>query len=90
MEHLLEVLAGIEIPSINTESFIHSILYDLNSTMTNFVANYGAALKHLCKMTSNSVNVRFIRRRKQFIQVMRLEQARKQDDDLVFHVSYSF
>ena len=90
MEYLLEVLAGIEIPSSNIESFIRSILYDKNSTITNFVTNYGLALENLSKTTSNNVNLRFIRRRKQFIQVMRLEQTRRQDDDLVFHVSEIF
>jgi hypothetical protein len=88
MEYLLEVFAGIQISSSNIDSFIHSILYDYNSTITNFVTNYGAALQNLSKSTSNNVNLRFIRRRKQFIQVMRLEQARKQDDELVFHVSH--
>jgi hypothetical protein len=38
-------------------------------------------------MTSNNVNLRFIRRRKQFIQVLRLERTRKQDDNLVVNVS---
>jgi hypothetical protein len=57
--------------------------------MTNFVTNYGLALEHLCNTTSNNVNLKFIRRRKQIIQVMHLEQSRKQDtDDLVVHVSY--
>jgi hypothetical protein len=87
MEHLIDVFGGNEIPSSKTESFIRSILYDSNSTITNFVANYGLALENLCKTTSNHINLRFIRRRKQIINVMRLEQARKQDDDLVFHVS---
>jgi len=87
MEHLLEIFSGIEIPSSNTDSFIRSILYDSNSIISNFVTNYGLALEHLSKTTSNYLNLRFIRRRKQIIQVMRLEQARKQDDNLVFHVS---
>jgi hypothetical protein len=87
MEDLLEIFTGIEIPTSETESFICSILYDKNSTMTNFVINYGVALEHLCKTKSNNVDLKFIRRRKQIIEVMRLEQSRKQDDDLVFHVS---
>jgi hypothetical protein len=87
MENLLEIFSGIEIPSLNIETFIHSILYDSNSIIANFVNNYGLALEHLSKTTSNNVNLRFIRRRKQFIEVMRLEQTRKQDDDLGFHVS---
>jgi len=87
MENLLEIFSGIDSPLTNIESFIHEILYDSNSTMTNFVTNYGLALEHLCKTTSNNVDLKFIRRRKQIIEVMRLEQARKQDDDLVFHVS---
>ena len=90
MEYLLEVFAGIEISSSNMDSFCRSILYDTNSTITNFVTNYGLALENLSKSTSNNVNLRFIRRRKQLIQVMRLEQARRQDDDLVFHVSHVF
>jgi hypothetical protein len=87
MENLLEIFSGIERSSSNTDLFIRSILYDSNSLMTNFVKNYGLALENLCKMTSNNVNLRFIRRRKQFIQVMRLEQTRKQNEDLIFHVS---
>jgi hypothetical protein len=87
MENLLEIFSGINSPLTNIESFIHEILYDSNSIMENFVINYGLALEHLCKTTSNNVNLRFIRRQKQIIQVMRLEQSRKQDDDLVFHVS---
>jgi len=87
MENLLEIFSGIDNSLTNIESFIHQILYDSNSTIANFVNNYGLALEHLCKTTSNNVNLRFIRRRKQIIQVMRLEQSRKQDDDLVFHVS---
>jgi hypothetical protein len=91
MEHLLEVFDGIESLSSNAELFIRSILYDSNSIITNFVDNYGVALEHLCKTTSTNVNLRFIRRRKQFIEVMRLEQTRKQEtDDLTFHVSYFF
>ncbi|CAF3088863.1 unnamed protein product [Rotaria sp. Silwood2] len=88
MEYLLEVFAGIDISLSNTDSFIHSILYESNSNIKHFVANYGLALKNLGEMKSNNVNLRFIRRRKQFIQIMRLEQARKQDDDLVFHLKY--
>jgi len=87
MENLLEIFSGINNSSINIELFIHEILYDSNSIMENFVINYGLALEHLCKTISNNVNLRFIRRQKQIIQVMRLEQSRKQDDDLVFHVS---
>ena len=87
MEYLLEVFAGIEISSSKTDSFIRSILYDSSSTMKNFVKNYGLALENLSKMTSNDVDLRFIRRRKQFIQVMRLERTRKQNDDLGFQVS---
>jgi hypothetical protein len=87
MENLLEIFSGINSPLTNIESFIHEILYDSNSIMENFVINYGLALEHLCKTTSNNINLRFIRRQKQIIQVMRLEQSRKQDDDLVFHVS---
>jgi hypothetical protein len=87
MENLLEIFSGIERSSSNTDLFIRSILYDSNSLMTNFVENYDFALENLCKMTSNNVNLRFIRRRKQLIQVMRLEQTRKQNEDLVFHVS---
>jgi len=75
MENLLEIFSGIEKSSSNTDLFIRSILYDSNSLMTNFVENYGFALENLCKMTSNNVNLRFIRRRKQLIQVMRLEQT---------------
>lgn len=86
MEYLLEIFSGIENLSLEMETFIHSILYDSNSTIENFVNNYGLALEHLCKTTSNNLNLKFIRRRKQFIQVMGLEQTRKQDDDLVFHV----
>jgi hypothetical protein len=51
------------------------------------VSNYGLALENLSKSISSHVNLRFIRRQKQIIDVMRLEQARKQDDELVFHVN---
>lgn len=88
MERLLEVFDGLENPSSDTEALIRSILYPSDSGIANFVNNYGAAIEHLCKTTAANVNLKFIRRRKQFIDVMRLEQARKQEtDDLVFHVS---
>ncbi|CAF3981160.1 unnamed protein product, partial [Rotaria sordida] len=88
MEYLLDVFSSIHIPLSNTNSFIRSILYDSNSNIQNFIGNYGLALKNLSQMKSNNINLRFIRRRKQFIQIIRLEQARKQDDNLVFHLKY--
>ena len=89
MEYLLEIFNGIENLSSNAEAFIRSILYDSNGSLANFVNNYGVALEHLCKATATNINLRFIRRRKQFLRVMRLEQNRKQEiDDLIFHVSY--
>ncbi|CAF1139632.1 unnamed protein product [Adineta steineri] len=85
MEHLVEVFDNIEIPSSNTNSSIRSILYDSNSTINDFVANCGLALKNLSKNTSNNINLRFIRRRKQFIQLMRLQQ----NENLIFHLKYN-
>ncbi|CAF4046797.1 unnamed protein product [Rotaria sp. Silwood2] len=63
--HLLKVFTTIDIPLSDTNSFIHSILYDSNSDIQNFVA-----------------------KRQQFLQITCLEQARKQDDNLVFHWKY--
>ncbi|CAF1137641.1 unnamed protein product [Rotaria sordida] len=64
MEYLLEVVAAIDIPLSNTNSFIRSILYDSNSRIQNFAANYNLTLKNLSEMKSNNINLRFIRRRK--------------------------
>ncbi|CAF1504959.1 unnamed protein product [Rotaria sordida] len=47
MEYLLEVVAAIDIAFSNTNSFIRSILYDLNSNIQNFIANYNLTLKNL-------------------------------------------
>ncbi|CAF4253976.1 unnamed protein product, partial [Rotaria magnacalcarata] len=52
-----------------------------------FVANYGLALRNISERKQNNINLRFIRRRKQFIQVMRMEQVRKQGDR-IFHLKY--
>ncbi|CAF3428145.1 unnamed protein product [Rotaria socialis] len=87
MEYLLEVFSDIEISLPKTDLFIRSILYDSNSTIQNFVANYGLALRNISERKQNNINLRFIRRRKQFIQVMRMEQVRKQDDR-IFHLKY--
>lgn len=81
MDHLLEVFARVEMASPEMKLFIRSILHD--STMANFVRNYQLALEHLGKMNSTDVNLKFIRRRKQFLQLIRL----KSDDNLRFHVS---
>lgn len=86
MENLLEIFAGIEIPSSNTSQFIRSILYDSNSNIGNFVSNYGLTLKHISEMKSNNINLRFIRRRKEFLEIMRLERDRQKHNNRVFHV----
>ncbi|CAF5201263.1 unnamed protein product, partial [Rotaria magnacalcarata] len=52
-----------------------------------FVANYGLALRNISERKQNNINLRFIRRRKQFIQVMRMEQVLKQGDR-IFHLKY--
>lgn len=90
MEHLLEIFAGIESPSLQTNAFIRSILFDSNSIIANFINNYRSTLEHLSQSTSKNINLRFIRRRKQFLQIIRLEQSRKQQiDDCEFHVCRS-
>lgn len=87
MEHLLEIFAGIESPSLDTNAFIRSILFDSNSLIANMINNYRSTLEHLSQSTSKNVNLRFIHRRKQFLQIIRLEQLRKQQiDDCSFHV----
>ncbi|CAF1651003.1 unnamed protein product [Adineta ricciae] len=80
MDHLLEVFTRVEVTSPEMESLIRSIPHD--STIVNFVRNYQIALKHLCEMNSNDVNLKFIRRRRQFLQLIRL----KRDDNLLFHL----
>ncbi|CAF1650884.1 unnamed protein product, partial [Adineta ricciae] len=80
MDHLLEVFARVEAASPETKLFIHSILHDF--AMANFVRNYQLTLEHLYKMNSNDVNLKFIRRRRQFLQLIR----RKRDDNLLFHL----
>ena len=87
MEYSLDVFAGIDVPLTNTDTFIHSILYDSTSIIKNFVAHFGLIMKNVGQTKVTNVNLRFIRRRKQFIQVLRLEQARKRNDNFAFHVS---
>ncbi|UJR29306.1 hypothetical protein I4U23_010520 [Adineta vaga] len=84
INHLLEIFTRVETASLETKLFIRSILY--GSTMADLVANYHLASEHICKTDSENINLKFIRRRKQFLQLMRLEQGRQQHVNLVFHI----
>lgn len=88
MEHLLEIFSGLAYSNSDSQAFIPKILYESDLNIEKFVKNYGRTLEHLRRATAKNVNLRFIRRRKQFLQIMRLEQIRQQTtDDLAFHVS---
>lgn len=68
MNYLLEVFTRVEVPLSETNLLIRSILYD--STIANFVRNYQFAFEQISKTNSNNINLRFIRRRKQLLQLM--------------------
>lgn len=87
MEHLLDIFVSSNASILQTNPFLHSILFHRQSNIDHFISNYGQALESLSKSTSTQVNLRFIRRRKQFLHFIALEQQRQDDDDLVFQVS---
>ena len=87
MEQLLEILPTSDMSVFRSNDFIRSILYDRSALINTFVNNYGAALEYLSKATATDVNLKFIRRRGALIRLLRLEQAREQEEELIFQVT---
>ena len=86
MEQLLEILPTSDVSLLTSNALVRSILYDRPAMIKNFVNNYGSALEYLSKATPSDVNLKFIRRRRALIRLLRLEQASEQEEELIFQV----
>ena len=84
MENLLEIFVSSNGSLIEKNSFVRSILYSNPNHLDHFIANYGLALESISKSTSNNINLKYLFRRKQFVQLICVEQQRQQEEDFVF------